>query len=365
MDINELKDFFVVDTETTGVKIPEADAIEVSALKVHRLENGDFKVVDAFDIYINPEYPLPATIVEFNKKHETGINDELLSTAPLVSEAAQKVKDFLGENPVVVGHNINNFDLKILNKMYNKGLSEDFIVADTVDTLLLSRAWVNGKKHNLETMFEFTEKKFSAENPKFHNAVSDCYATLDVLDYLNKTFKPYTYEKEDAEYETFGETYSELNQKKEQIVSYISDGIRNLPIVMLDTDINELVIGVEPFGKPIPKLIGIGFDEQSKFYSQHKNIDATNQIDVWLKCSAAPIVISAMRNIQNKDEVVITGFYYKNKDIINHGYIKLDLSKEKILGEDMLADYMSSTEKEIRKICNHVEGKAKNKECLE
>ena len=179
------KVFFISDTETTGFNPATADAIEVAILKVEQA--GDkFKVLDSLDIYIDPGYPLPEKIVEFNEKNHTGINDALLAKSPSPKEAARKISDFFGWRPTVVGHNFESFDVGFIDKLYRQ-LDKSFTPKTIVDTLTLSRKFEPVGSHKLGVMFEKSDKTYSSASPKFHTAIADCYATLDVLDYLMKT----------------------------------------------------------------------------------------------------------------------------------------------------------------------------------
>lgn len=193
--------FFIIDTETTGLKPETADAIEVSAVKVElnahpRTSGRRFNIVSTFDTFINPEYPLPEDIVKFNEANGTGINDELLSKAPLVDEAARKLHAFLGQyrdSPVMVAHNAP-FDLGFLDKMYGKVYGTEFDVKRVIDTLALARSAFRYKvdcpNHRLGTLHEMTDGKYSGwyqnrgNTVTAHTAISDCIMTLDVLNML-------------------------------------------------------------------------------------------------------------------------------------------------------------------------------------
>ncbi len=188
--------FYVVDTETTGFSRSNADAIEISALKVEVTDKG-FDVIDTFDTYINPEYPLPEAIVEFNEKNHTGVTDELLAKAPSKAEAARNFVDFIdpSEMKCIVGHNIP-FDLKFIEKLLEETGTAEIMRLASLDTLQMSKMHVSGS-HKLCDMFELSDKKHTNEANNligFHNSLADCYATLDVLDYLKNEF--YTKNKE-------------------------------------------------------------------------------------------------------------------------------------------------------------------------
>ena len=185
MNLNKLKHFFVVDTETTGFSRSNADAIEVSALEVE-VRNGKFCVINEFDSYINPQYPLPQAIVEFNEKNDTGVCDEFLADKPLADEVAEQLHAFLGDYPVLVGHNLP-FDEKFIDKLYRENLGITLETADSIDTLAICRSKMSGS-HKLCDVFEQTKKTHSSSTPQFHNSLADCYATLDVLEHLKEKY---------------------------------------------------------------------------------------------------------------------------------------------------------------------------------
>lgn len=174
--------FFIIDTETTGFSTKHADIIEVSALEVMDTGNG-YKVVREFDSYINPQYPLPEEIIEFNKKNNTGICDEFLADKPLAREVAENLFDFLGEEPVVAGHNVG-FDVRFINKLYERNLGSDFTPRRVIDTLPMCKRRFAGS-HKLSDIHQYTAKKYSKNLTVYHTSLADCYATLDILDYLN------------------------------------------------------------------------------------------------------------------------------------------------------------------------------------
>jgi len=81
-----------------------SDIIEFSAIKYAR--NGNrIEEVESMDIFVNPGYSIPENITEL-----TGITNEMIKDAPTTKEAALKVKEFLGDNPNLLGYNSVKFD---------------------------------------------------------------------------------------------------------------------------------------------------------------------------------------------------------------------------------------------------------------
>lgn len=264
---NELDVFYVMDTETTGLSTENADVIQVSAIKVKN-NKGEYEVLNIFDTFINPGYPLPPEIVEFNKNENTGIDDELLSKAPSASEAAKMLKEFLGDAPTVVLHNAP-FDTKFINKLYNNQLGQDFQTSGTVDTLELCKIKLdNEPKHKLGIMYGLTEKKFSkiyfgSKEPKFHTALADAYATLDVLDYLkNRFYKPNTIKVSKNKMDTI--------KKLERTVREIQRP-EYLPSVICSKDINGIAVGLDNNYAINGNHINFSFPNEDKDLSEYIN----------------------------------------------------------------------------------------------
>jgi len=192
LEITNGKHFYVMDTETTGYKAYEADAIEVSALKVYN-DNGNLTLVDKFDSFINPHYPLPPKIVEFNIESGTGICDELLSTQPDADVVAEKLVKFLGDDfneLYIVGHNSDKFDMPFIEKLLEAG-GYELDVEGSFDTLLFiqSKEGIIKGAHKLGAIHERTDKAF-ASGQQYHLSIDDCLATLDVMMYELKRFHP-------------------------------------------------------------------------------------------------------------------------------------------------------------------------------
>lgn len=171
------KYFYVIDTETSGLSPRFWDIIELSAIKV----NGDtFEIEDEFDEFINPGYNLPPEIVKFNEKNGTGICDELLQTKGLLpKEALSRFKEFVGENPNIMGQNIK-FDISFIEKLYKKQSKTEFVYNECIDTLAMAKEKIPGK-HNLEVLFGMIP---NAPELSFHKSIDDVKATFEVFKWL-------------------------------------------------------------------------------------------------------------------------------------------------------------------------------------
>lgn len=167
-------EFFVFDTETTGLSAVDNDIIEFSAIR-YREENGKYIKVDELDQFINPGYPIPEEITEI-----TGITNEQVADKPSTKEAVQIIRNYLGANPIVVSYNGINFDEKFMNALYRKALGEDFAPAFHFDVIIMARE-KTPKPHKL---IDMAERAGIAEGVAFHTSIADAACTFGVMMYL-------------------------------------------------------------------------------------------------------------------------------------------------------------------------------------
>ena len=96
-------DYVLFDLETTGISCNCDEVIEISAVKVR---SGT--IVDSFSSLVNPGRPIPWGASQVNN-----ITDGMVSDAPTMEEILPVFLNFFGDD-VLVGHNIERFDLKFL-----------------------------------------------------------------------------------------------------------------------------------------------------------------------------------------------------------------------------------------------------------
>ena len=82
-----VKDYCVLDLETTGVFVGSSKIIEISALKVR-----DNQIIDEYSTLINPQCHIPAEATAVNH-----ITDEMVNNAPTLDEKIDEVVDQLCE----------------------------------------------------------------------------------------------------------------------------------------------------------------------------------------------------------------------------------------------------------------------------
>ena len=89
---------------------------------------------------------------------------------------SDEITNFLAGS-ILVGHNLDNFDLKFLNYHLDKELQNN-----TLDTLTLSRSILKDKveNHKLNTLAEYFEV-----TPPTHNAKDDVMTTFEIYKKLS------------------------------------------------------------------------------------------------------------------------------------------------------------------------------------
>lgn len=165
-----LRDSYVVfDIETTGMSSINDKIIEIGAQK---LVNGE--IVDHFSEFVNPEIPIPFRIEQL-----TGINDNMVISAPTIDVILPKFLDFVGDS-VVVAHNAAFDTGFIAAKAKEQGRAFDNTV---VDTLELARVLLNGiSKFTLDAL----AKHLGVALENHHRAIDDATCTAYIFQKLCK-----------------------------------------------------------------------------------------------------------------------------------------------------------------------------------
>ena len=210
-----LDDTFVVfDIETTGLSKETESITEIGAVKV-----VDGKIIDRFSTFVNPERPIPTEITEL-----TGITNEMVADAPVITEILPKFLEFC-QDAVLVAHNAN-FDTGFirLNAERKCGIE----VKNTVlDTLELSRALLPElKKHKLDIICE----QLGVSLEGHHRAVNDAEATAEVfLKFIGMLVEKEIYKVDDINvFSSQTVNYKKLKAYHAIILAKDYVGLRNL-----------------------------------------------------------------------------------------------------------------------------------------
>ncbi|MCM1126851.1 MAG: PolC-type DNA polymerase III [Lachnospiraceae bacterium] len=157
-------DFVVFDIETTGFSPVKNRIIEIGAVKV-----SEGKITERFSSFVNPDVPIPFEIEKL-----TGINDNMVMSAPFIDTALPEFLEFCGD-AVLVAHNAN-FDMSfIIENTHRLNLEREFTYVDTVGIariLLPHQA-----KHTLDAV----AKTMNVSLENHHRAVDDAEATAEIF----------------------------------------------------------------------------------------------------------------------------------------------------------------------------------------
>lgn len=162
----DLKNYVVIDTETTGLSAQRDHIIEISALKI---KNGE--IIENYTSLVNPGIMIPKSSIKIH-----GITDKMVKDAPTIDQVLPEFIDFIGNQPLI-GHNLS-FDLRFINSYLDKNINHDL-----ADTMLIARKKLGFlPNHKLITLIEYFELGESQE----HRSLSDCIYTYKVYEKLKQ-----------------------------------------------------------------------------------------------------------------------------------------------------------------------------------
>ena len=133
------QDLYFIDFETTGVFDPLQPEVRNDPLQIaiYKVRNGE--IVDKFVSYMNPASPL-SFWVKRNLRDENGnlVTPEWLAGLPDKNEVMARALEFLGPDAILVGHNVSNFDLEVLQRSIREAGLGEYNPAGMIDTLGLA-----------------------------------------------------------------------------------------------------------------------------------------------------------------------------------------------------------------------------------
>ena len=162
-----LKNFAILDVETTGGKYNQEKITEIAIL----IFDG-IKIIEEFHTLINPII----TIQPFVQKL-TGINRELVKDSPIFKDVSEKIFE-ITRNKIIVAHNVD-FDYRIIKNEF-KNINIDY-ERDCLCTLSLSKLIIpNLKSYKLTNLLS----NFGIINENPHRANSDAIGALKIFEIL-------------------------------------------------------------------------------------------------------------------------------------------------------------------------------------
>ncbi len=162
--------FVVIDLETTGGSAKDCAITEVGAVK---LKGGE--CLGTYQTLVDPGCAIPPEITVI-----TGITEAMVMRAPRIESVMPSLLEFLGDDAVIVGHNIR-FDVSFLNEALRQQ-SRDRLPHRTIDTLALARRLLRDEVPNCK-LGTLADRLRLSHTPS-HRALDDALATGDLLHVL-------------------------------------------------------------------------------------------------------------------------------------------------------------------------------------
>ena len=163
----ELKNFTVIDTETTGLG-KNSRLIEFAAVKFR-----DGRPIKNYQTFVNPGVKIPKAATDIN-----GITDKMVEKAPSEIQISKKIYSFIG-NDILVGHNIK-YDIDVLNRRLSKGINNKY-----VDTIPIFKQTLDLQNYKLETI----KNHLNIKPPQTHRALDDVIMTYQCLLCINNPYE--------------------------------------------------------------------------------------------------------------------------------------------------------------------------------
>jgi len=159
--------YTIIDIETTGQASTTGRITEIAIFN----HNG-FGITDSFSSLINPECYIPGFITQL-----TGIDNEMVKTAPKFYEIARKIVE-MTQNQVFVAHNVS-FDYKFIQEEFRR-LGYDY-QRKTMCTVRMGRKYLPGhKSYSLGKLCSELDISIHGR----HRAAGDALATVKLFEMI-------------------------------------------------------------------------------------------------------------------------------------------------------------------------------------
>lgn len=165
LTLSDIKNFVVIDVETTGLDPDTCEIIQLAAVRYRRN-----RAVEYYSTYVDPLCPIPPRITEI-----TGITDEMVADAPAIGDVLSEFVTFMRRAPYVTAYNAK-FDMSFLDAAAGCDLSGSFKWFDTMDAV---KEVLSLPRYRLVDVCEYI-----GFDTQFHDALCDCFACGAALNYI-------------------------------------------------------------------------------------------------------------------------------------------------------------------------------------
>lgn len=166
-NIDNIKNYTVIDLEMTGLSAKNDKIIEIGAARVRGGE-----IVDTISTLVNPKQHIPQRVQEL-----TGITDSDVENAADMDAAVDNLLDFIGDD-IILGQNVT-FDYSFLKQWavnHKRTLS-----LNAYDTLKIARKCLPAEQSKkLEDLCEY----FGVNRENAHRALDDAIETKQIFEKL-------------------------------------------------------------------------------------------------------------------------------------------------------------------------------------
>ncbi len=166
-NIDNIKNYTVIDLEMTGLSAKNDKIIEIGAARVRGGE-----IVDTISTLVNPKQHIPQRVQEL-----TGITDSDVENAADMDAAVDNLLDFIGDD-IILGQNVT-FDYSFLKQWavnHKRTLS-----LNAYDTLKIARKCLPAEQSKkLEDLCEY----FDVSRENAHRALDDAIETKQIFEKL-------------------------------------------------------------------------------------------------------------------------------------------------------------------------------------
>lgn len=167
-----LKSFIAFDLETTGFSFKFDDITEIAAIKVR-----DGKIEETKKFIFQELVHLLKKEIPFNVVEITGITNEMVKDARLVTDVLRDFQKFIGDD-VLVGYNCLKFDRLFLNEACQyTGIK---ITNPYFDVLAYVPRFYKELHFSNRTLATIS-KVLDIQNPRAHRALADAITTAKVF----------------------------------------------------------------------------------------------------------------------------------------------------------------------------------------
>lgn len=162
----------VVDTETTGIDPKQCRVVEIGGV-IYEPARGRRPL----QRYINPQCPIPPEATAVHK-----ITDAMVANAPTFAEAAEGILARFDEANVILGYNLLDYDLPLIEAEFARaGKPVTIDRAKVIDLIVFTR-W-HMREHRSRKLGDICAH-FGIDLRNAHSAKDDAVATHDLLYYL-------------------------------------------------------------------------------------------------------------------------------------------------------------------------------------